>query len=325
MIALENIEFTYPQSSVGVHQLDLRVETGEFLVVVGASGSGKSTLLQLLAGFLSPQQGRVYLDNQDVTQLDCGERGLGIVLQDYVLFHHMTVLANVAYPLKVKGVGREERNQRARKMLSDVGLEALARHYPSQLSGGQQQRVAIARALVFEPRALLLDEPFSALDASRRESMRQDLKHLQRQFGVTTLMITHDQEEAMMLGDHVAVLDQGRLLQHSTPHALYTQPNSEAVARFVGRTNFIDGEVRDAEHIVSPTLGTLRVPPHHFAAGEQVRAMIRPEAIEANPAAERINQLTVEVSDRQFLGAQQRLTLRSADHRFGNGVHRGGN
>ena len=167
MIALENIQFHYPHSSVGVHDINLQVETGEFLVVVGASGSGKSTLLQLIAGFLTPLQGRVLLDHQDVTQLSCGERGLGIVLQDYVLFNHMTVLGNVAYPLKVKGVRQVERHRRARKILHDVGLEALEHYYPSQLSGGQQQRVAIARALVFEPRALLLDEPFSALDASR--------------------------------------------------------------------------------------------------------------------------------------------------------------
>lgn len=309
MIALENIQFHYPHSSVGVHDINLQVETGEFLVVVGASGSGKSTLLQLIAGFLTPLQGRVLLDHQDVTQLSCGERGLGIVLQDYVLFSHMTVLGNVAYPLKVKGVRQGERHRRARKILHDVGLEALEHYYPSQLSGGQQQRVAIARALVFEPHALLLDEPFSALDASRRESMRQELKHIQRQFGVTTLMITHDQEEALMLGDHVAVLEQGELLQHSAPHQLYTQPVSEAVARFIGRTNFIDAQVLDSQRIQTADLGILEVTPHAFTEGQTVRAMIRPEAIIANPASDIANQAPATVIERQFLGAQQRQYL----------------
>lgn len=309
MIALDNIQFHYPHSSVGVHDINLRVETGEFLVVVGASGSGKSTLLQLIAGFLTPLKGRVLLDHQDVTHLSCGERGLGIVLQDYVLFNHMTVLGNVAYPLKVKGVRQAERHQRARKILQEVGLEALEHHYPAQLSGGQQQRVAIARALVFEPRALLLDEPFSALDASRRESMRQELKHIQRQFGVTTLMITHDQEEALMLGDNVAVLEQGELLQHSAPHQLYTQPVSEAVARFIGRTNFIDAQVIDSQRIETADLGILQVTPHAFTEGQTVRAMIRPEALIANPASDSSNRVPTTLIERQFLGAQQRQYL----------------
>ncbi|UYG00629.1 ABC transporter ATP-binding protein [Halomonas sp. GD1P12] len=310
MIALEDIQFRYPGSEVGVHDINLRVESGEFLVVVGASGSGKSTLLQLIAGFLTPDQGRIMLGGQDMTHTACGARGLGIVLQDYVLFAHMSVLDNVAYPLKVKGVRRDERYRRARATLRDVGLAELEAFYPSQLSGGQQQRVAIARALVFEPRALLLDEPFSALDASRRESMRQELKHLQRQFGVTTLMITHDQEEAMALGDHVALLEAGRLLQHSAPETLYTRPGSEAVARFIGRANFIDAQVVDATHITTEHLGTLEVPPHNFAKGQPVRAMIRPETLLSNPTDDAANRRPVETIERQFLGAQQRLQLR---------------
>lgn len=309
MIELDNIAYRYPGGDTGVFDIELSVASGHFLVVVGASGSGKTTLLKLLAGFLTPDSGRMRLDGRDITHVSSGARKLGIVLQDYVLFAHMTVLENIAYPLRVRGVSRRERQRRAHGIIETVGLKGREALYPSQLSGGQQQRVALARALVFEPGALLLDEPFAALDASLRESMRQELKRIQRDFGVTTLMITHDQEEAMLLGDSVAVLEQGRVLQHSPPERLYHCPVSPSVAHFIGRSNFFDGRVIDAHSVATDAFGTLRVPRHNFAAGHPVRLMIRPEALIIDPPATLENRLAASLSERQFLGAQQRLRL----------------
>ena len=203
-ISLQKITFTYPHTPYGVFDIDLEIQEGELLAVIGSSGSGKTTILKLIAGFEHPQKGTLLLGDRPVQDLPPSRRNLGVVFQSYALFPLMTTVENVAYPLKVRGVPKEERLGKALEMIRRVGLEAFADRYPSTLSGGQQQRVALARALVFHPNALLLDEPLSALDAKLRIEMRDEIKNLQRQNGITTIHVTHDQEEALSIADRVA-------------------------------------------------------------------------------------------------------------------------
>jgi putative spermidine/putrescine transport system ATP-binding protein len=203
-VEFEGVSFAYPGTTAGVKDVDLRVEDGELVAVIGASGSGKTTLLSLLAGFLRPQRGRILVDGRDVTGLSPREREMGIVFQSYALFPHMQAWQNVAYPLKVRGVPLAERRKTADEALGMVGLACAGGRAPQTLSGGQQQRVALARALVFRPKALLLDEPLSALDAALRPRVRDEITRVQRAAGIATLHVTHDQEEALSMGDRVA-------------------------------------------------------------------------------------------------------------------------
>ena len=205
-IQFQDVTFTYPNTLNGVFNLNFTVASGELMAVIGASGSGKSTLLKLIAGIESPMSGKIFLDEKDITPLPVQKRKLGIVFQSYALFPHMTVIENVAYPLKVRKISVEKRRTMAEAALKRVGLDDLGQRYPKTLSGGQQQRVALARALVFQPRALLLDEPLSALDAGLRGEMRDEILRLQREQEITTIHITHDQEEALSMADRVFVL-----------------------------------------------------------------------------------------------------------------------
>ena len=222
-----------------VDDVTLDIPSGRFLSVLGPSGSGKSTLLSCVAGFAFPDRGRIVIGERDVTAVPANRRGLGMVFQRYALFPHMTAAENVAFPLRARGVGRRETKDRVARILALVGLEGLGARRPSQLSGGQRQRVALARALVFEPPVLLLDEPLSALDKALRAAMQVELKALQERMGVTVLFVTHDQEEALALGDLVAVMNEGRLLQIDTPKRVFTAPCDAFVAGFVGESNKI--------------------------------------------------------------------------------------
>ncbi|KHL17856.1 UNVERIFIED_CONTAM: spermidine/putrescine ABC transporter ATP-binding protein [Mumia flava] len=229
-----------------VDGVDLEIADGEFFSMLGPSGSGKTTVLRLIAGFEQPTDGTVQLGTTDVTGKAPFERDVNTVFQDYALFPHMNVLDNVAYGLRVRGVGRRERRARARDALATVQLEHLGDRRPSQLSGGQRQRVALARAIVVEPSVLLLDEPLGALDLKLREQMQVELKQLQRELGITFVFVTHDQEEALTLSDRIAVFHEGRIVQLGTPRDIYEQPGSTYVASFVGTSNlFAPEQARD--------------------------------------------------------------------------------
>ena len=243
---LDGIRKTFATTAglhTAIHGLDLHTEEGEFISLLGPSGCGKTTTLRCVAGFEEPDAGRVRLDGEDVTDLPPERRDIGMVFQNYALFPHLDVRRNLAFGLEMRGLAKALMQQRIDAVLGMVQLGALADRYPRQLSGGQQQRVALARALVIEPRLLLLDEPLANLDAVLREEMRVFIRDLQKRVGITTLYVTHDQAEAMVMSDRVAVMLEGRLLQLDAPEALYLRPNSVAVARFVGRSNLIEGRV----------------------------------------------------------------------------------
>jgi putative spermidine/putrescine transport system ATP-binding protein len=223
-----------------VDHVDLEIAAGEFFSMLGPSGSGKTTVLRLIAGFEQPTAGTIELFGRDVTTRAPFERDVNTVFQDYALFPHMNVLENVAYGLRVRGVGRKERNERATRALASVRLEQMGARKPSQLSGGQRQRVALARATVVQPKVLLLDEPLGALDLKLREQMQVELKQIQRDLGITFIFVTHDQEEALTLSDRIAVFNAGRIEQLGTPAELYERPGSRFVADFVGTSNLFD-------------------------------------------------------------------------------------
>jgi putative spermidine/putrescine transport system ATP-binding protein len=258
-----------------VDHVDLEIAAGEFFSMLGPSGSGKTTVLRLIAGFERPTSGTVELFGEDVTAKAPFDRDVNTVFQDYALFPHMSVLDNVAYGLRVRGIGRKERRERAAKALASVRLENLADRKPSQLSGGQRQRVALARATVVEPKVLLLDEPLGALDLKLREQMQVELKQIQREIGITFIFVTHDQEEALTLSDRIAVFNAGRIEQLGTPRELYEQPASRFVADFVGTSNLFDVDRshrligRQGEHTIRPEKLTLSVEP---VSGEGVHS-----------------------------------------------------
>lgn len=238
-IRLEGVTKRYG-TFAAADSVDLAVTQGEFVTILGPSGSGKTTLLSLIAGLNRPTTGRIYIGGRDVTDASAQERNIGLVFQSYALFPHMTVLENVLFPLGVRKIGGTEANRRARDALKLVRLDGLEQRRPSQMSGGQQQRVALARAVVFRPDILLLDEPLGALDRKLREELQVELKQLQRTLGVTTLLVTHDQEEALSLSDRIMVLDKGRTQQVAVPTEAYLRPANRFVAEFLGIANFVD-------------------------------------------------------------------------------------
>ncbi|MFJ8778783.1 MULTISPECIES: ABC transporter ATP-binding protein [unclassified Streptomyces] len=240
-IRLHHLRKSFGETTA-VAGIDLEIRDGEFFSMLGPSGSGKTTVLRLIAGFETPTEGRVELAGQEVTGLAPFERDVHTVFQDYALFPHMSVEQNVAYALKVRGVPRAERAVRARKALGEVRLEGFGRRRPAQLSGGQRQRVALARALVGRPRVLLLDEPLGALDLKLREEMQVELKALQREVGITFVLVTHDQQEALTMSDRIAVFHQGRIEQVGTPAEIYERPATPFVASFVGTSNLLEGD-----------------------------------------------------------------------------------
>jgi putative spermidine/putrescine transport system ATP-binding protein len=306
VIALEGVSYVYPGSGAGIFDVDLSIGAGELVAVIGASGCGKSTLLKVIAGFLSPDRGRVVIAGTDAVGVPARARHIGVVFQSYALFPHMRAWENVAYPLKLRGHALSSRRATAHAMLEVVGLSAHADKRPGELSGGQQQRVALARALVFEPRALLLDEPLSALDAAMRVEMRDEILRLQRVHKIATLHITHDQEEALSMADRVAVMESGRILQLDTPRDLYERPASRAVAGFVGHGNIFTARAVSATSVETP-IGVLATAPHDAPIGAAVTVLVRPERLRPGPSTDGVNTFAGSITRDRFLGSLRRF------------------
>jgi spermidine/putrescine transport system ATP-binding protein len=273
-----------------VDGVSFELARGEFYSLLGPSGCGKTTTLRMVAGFEQPDGGRILLAGDDVTNLPPNKRNVNTVFQQYALFPHLTVEANVAYGLRQKRLPKEEAAQRLAEALLTVRLHELRDRYPRQLSGGQQQRVALARALVNRPTVLLLDEPLAALDLKLRKAMQSELKKLQERVGITFLYVTHDQEEALTLSDRIAVMNEGRVLQEGTPEEIYERPRSRFVADFIGQTNFFEGVVEEAgpEGTVVRVQGglKLRCAPANVGPGDLVSVALRPEKIRPASGAE---------------------------------------
>ena len=299
-----------------LRDVSLEVAGGEFLTLLGPSGSGKTTLLNLVAGFDVPDSGRVLLDGRDVTDLPPERRGFGMVFQGYALFPQLSVAENVAFPLRVRRIGRAEREARVRAALDLVRLGPLALRLPAQLSGGQQQRAALARALVFEPAVLLLDEPLAALDQELRGKLREELRDLHRRIGRTLLNVTHDQDEALSLSDRIAVLDRGRLVQVGTPAELYEHPATRFVAGFLGAANIMSGTVKESgAGWVALHVGGLRMLVRGVARpGEAILLSLRPERIALLPpmAGSADNLAEGRLVSRSFLGGRHALAVEIA-------------
>ena len=305
-VTVEDVNFRYPASNAGVHGVSLTIGAGELVVCIGPSGCGKTTLLRLIAGFLKPDGGTIRLQGADVGALPPRGRECGIVFQSYALFPHMKVWENVAYPLRVRGVPMAERQHRAAAMLDQVGLAGFAHRLPAELSGGQQQRVALGRALVFNPRALLLDEPLSALDAATRMTMRDEIRRIQRRHDIASLLITHDQDEALSLADRVVVMRDGRIVQDAPPRTIYDAPADDFVANFVGRANLLEG-IAAGPDTVDTAIGRLATRGHGRAPGAALRILVRPERIELARDGAGENIFAARAERDRFFGAARRV------------------
>lgn len=294
MISIRNLSVKYADTEV-LHNIDLEVNRGEFVTLLGPSGCGKSTLLRAIGGFVSPSSGTIDMEGRNVTRLDPEQRGVGFVFQSYALFPHLSVEDNVGFGLSVRKIRGLVRRQRIADALAVTGLTDFAAKMPSQLSGGQQQRVAIARVLVTQPSVLLMDEPLSNLDAQLRITLRAEIQRLHRDLGITTLYVTHDQEEALSLSDRVAVMGDGQIEQFASPQAVYQRPETDYVCTFVGDVNRIDDTI-------APLFGLDTQPGHNL--------YVRPERVRVDIQRTAAQQARGIVSSVTFLGAITRYVVR---------------
>jgi len=318
IIQLKNVSKTFPGGVVAVDTVNLDIEEGEYVTLLGPSGCGKTTVLRMVAGFEAPDTGSIELAGEDVTDLPPYRRQVNMVFQDYALFPHMTVSQNVGYGLRIAGVPKGEIAEQVRKALDLVELTGKAERRPNELSGGERQRVALSRAIIRQPKVLLLDEPLSALDANLRENMRVELRHLHQRIGLTFVMVTHDQTEALVMSDRVVVMESGRVAQIGTPSELYDHPNSTYVASFIGTSNVLRGHVSaigaeditinyGSEHLTAAKNGG------DYADGDAICMTIRPEKARlingAKPAGEKTNQFKGTVREVLFQGSIARVSI----------------
>ncbi|MBK9709854.1 MAG: ABC transporter ATP-binding protein [Kouleothrix sp.] len=312
---LTNVRKSFAQSTA-VENFNLEVERGEFISFLGPSGCGKTTTLRMIAGFETPTSGTIRINGVDITNQPPNRRNVGMVFQSYALFPNMTVTGNVGFGLKIARQPESVIKTRVAEMLKTVHLPEFGERYPYQLSGGQQQRVALARALAIQPQVLLLDEPLSALDAKIRVSLRNEIRAIQRQLGITTIYVTHDQEEALSLSDRVVVMSNGRVEQIGTPFEIYNFPTTRFVASFVGTLNVLTASVADASG------GRLTVdgqeiqagrPIGDTSSGQPITVALRPEIISLNGSAGAANHLSGTVDDVMFLGPTVRIRVRFKD------------
>ena len=309
LLELKNLTARF-DSLTALDNLNLSVEKGEFLCLLGPSGCGKTTTIRLIAGFLFPSAGKILVEGRDITTIPPEKRGMGIVFQTYALFPHLNVFENVAFGLRARGFSRPDMEAKIRRALQLTGLAGYESRYIFELSGGEQQRVAIARAIVIEPRLLLMDEPLSNLDASLRQSTRRQLRELTKSLGITSIFVTHDQEEAFVLSDRIALLSKGVCQQVGTAEDLYYQPCNEVVARFIGKSNILELPCRETH----PEFATFVLPngeefriirSNHdeFRKGEKYKILLRPESIRTGPLPDGLSLGTGLILQSQFSGS----------------------
>lgn len=315
-IRIENLTKSFGRTTA-LHSLNLTIAAGDVFFLLGPSGCGKTTLLRSIAGFYLPEGGRIFFEDEEVTHLPPHQRNTGMMFQSYALWPHMTVAQNVAFGLEERRVPRAEITQRVSAALDSVKMGSFAERKIHQLSGGQQQRVALARAMVIRPRCLLLDEPLSNLDTKLRVEMRGEIRRICKDAGLTALYVTHDQKEALSVGDHIAVMEAGHIRQTGTPLEVYRKPTSRFVADFMGETNLIEGKVTgstDGLVVVDTVLGpfTALPPSPAPAAGAAVLLSIRPEAWRLSTEPAPVNSVAGRIRERVYLGemAQYRFATR---------------
>jgi putative spermidine/putrescine transport system ATP-binding protein len=310
-LSIQHVEKSFGATKV-VHDFNLDVAPGEFVSFLGPSGCGKTTVLRMVAGFEEASAGRILVGDKDVTRLKPNQRNIGMVFQAYALFPNLTVAQNIGFGLRVAGASRADIDRRVAEMLALIGLPQMADRYPYQLSGGQQQRIALARALAPKPKLLLLDEPLSALDAKVRVSLREEIRSIQKELGITTVFVTHDQEEALSISDRIAVMYGGKAEQVGTPFEVYNRPATTFVANFVGTLNVLEGTVADASS------GKVRVADQEVAlkgrlngsrTGDTLSLALRPEAIALGPRPGHDSKLAGQISDVHFLGSVIRVRV----------------
>ena len=311
-LEINNVNKSFSKETIAVQDFNLQIETGELVSFLGPSGCGKTTTLRMVAGFEIPSSGQIIINGKDVTDVPPNRRNVGMVFQAYALFPNMTVAGNIGFGMKIAKKPASEINQRVGEMLKLIHMDGFGDRYPYQLSGGQQQRVALARALALSPQVLLLDEPLSALDAKIRVSLRSEIRAIQRALGITTIYVTHDQEEALSISDRVVVMYQGRIEQVGPPFEIYNFPTSEFVAQFVGTLNSVSGEVGDpAGSIIKIEGQQLQTAQdlNQMHAGDKVMVAIRPERLSFASDGLKANLIHCKVDTITFLGSIVRIQV----------------
>tara|TARA_B100001123_G_scaffold429882_1_gene549009 strand:- start:229 stop:1323 length:1095 start_codon:yes stop_codon:yes gene_type:complete len=314
-VVFDKIDKSYDGEVLVVKNLNLNIAKGEFVTMLGPSGSGKTTTLMMLAGFETPTNGEIYLQDQPISKIPPYEREIGMVFQNYALFPHMTVQENLSFPLEVRKMSKSEVQDKVKKALDMVELGDFGTRFPAQLSGGQQQRVALARALVFEPRLVLMDEPLGALDKNLREQMQYEIKHIHERIGITVVYVTHDQSEALTMSNRIAVFNDGVVQQLSTPDILYEKPENSFVAQFIGENNRMTGSIKEIEGDYCKvdldgggSVQALKV--NVNSVGEKTQLSVRPERVTINEKQNgTINQFKGSIKELIYLGDHIRARL----------------
>ena len=313
-VRFDKVDKSYDGKVLVVKGLNLDIAESEFVTMLGPSGSGKTTCLMMLAGFETPTNGEIYLDSNPISNIPPHKRGIGMVFQNYALFPHMTVYENLAFPLRVRKISKEETDKKIDKVLSMVSLSGFENRMPGQLSGGQQQRVAVARALVFNPTVVLMDEPLGALDKNLRESMQYEIKHIHENIGVTVVYVTHDQGEALTMSNRIAVFNDGKVQQLSSPDKLYEEPVNSFVAEFIGENNTFSGEVTEISKDkckVKLDFGTeiFANPIKVKSKGEKTIVSLRPERAIIDPENDMDNKHKGKIEEVIYHGDHTRVRL----------------